>query len=161
MKEVLYKTKEAAEKALDEIVNKGLNNATDLCCAKDAMKILTDVATIEAIERAQWAEEESRRSMQSMRSMAGGNSYGQSYGDPYWMEESMRRSRNSLGQFTSRAQGQSQAQGGGSSYEYGYSGHSVNDMMVQSLERTITPDMSEIEKQRIYEQIRMIRERKD
>lgn len=154
MKEVLYKTKEEAEKALGEIVSKGLNNPADLCCAKDAIKILTDVATIEAMERAQWTDEESRR---SMRSMAGGNSYGQSYGDPYWMEESMRRGRNSLGQFTSRAQGQSQ----GSSYEYGYSGHSVNDMMVQSLERTITPDMSEIEKQRIYEQIRMIRERKD
>lgn len=157
MKEVLYKTRDAAEKALDEMVSKGFNNAADLCCAKDAVKILAEVATIEAMERAQWTEEESRRSMQSMRSMAGGNSYGQSYTDPYWTEESMRRGRNSLGQFTSRAQGQ----GGGSSYEYGYSGHSVNDMMIQSLERTITPDMTEVERQRIYEQIRQIRERKD
>lgn len=147
MNEVLYKTRNAAEKALGEIVDKGLNNPTDLCCALDGVKILAQVATIEAMERAQWTEEEPRR----MRSMAtNGNSYGMSYADPYWESESMRRARNSLGQFTSRM-----------SYDDGYSGHSVNDMMIQSLERTINPDMSEVEKQRIYEQIRMIRERKD
>lgn len=146
MKDVLYKTREEAEKALGEIVSKGLNNPADLCCAKDAVKILTEIATIEAMERAQWTEEESRRM-----------SYGNSYTDPYWMQESMRRGRNSLGQFTSREMGPSYNAG----YGNGYSGHSVNDMMVQSLERTITPDMTEVEKQRIYEQIRMIRERKD
>lgn len=147
MNEVLYKTRNAAEKALGEIVDKGLNNPTDLCCALDGVKILAQVATIEAMERAQWTEEEPRR----MRSMAtNGNSYGMSYADPYWESESMRRARNSIGQFTSRM-----------SYDDGYSGHSVNDMMIQSLERTINPDMSEVEKQRIYEQIRMIRERKD
>jgi hypothetical protein len=147
MKDVLYRAREEAEKALGEMVNKGFNNASDLCCAKDAVKILTNVATIEAMERAQWTEEESRR---MQRSMAAGVPYGSSYTDPYWEQESMRRGRNSLGQVTSRM-----------SYDDGYSGHSVNDMMVQSLERTITPDMSEVEKQRIYEQIRMIRERKD
>lgn len=147
MKDVLYRAREEAEKALGEMVNKGFNNASDLCCAKDAVKILTNVATIEAMERAQWTEEESRR---MQRSMATGVPYGSSYTDPYWEQESMRRGRNSLGQFTSRM-----------GYDDGYSGHSVNDMMVQSLERTITPDMSEVEKQRIYEQIRMIRERKD
>lgn len=146
MKDVLYKTREEAEKALGEIVSKGLNNPADLCCAKDAVKILTEIDTIEAMERAQWTDEESRRM-----------SYGNSYTDPYWMQESMRRGRNSLGQFTSREMGPSYNAG----YGNGYSGHSVNDMMVQSLERTITPDMSEVEKQRIYEQIRMIRERKD
>lgn len=146
MKDVLYKTREEAEKALSEIVSKGLNNPADLCCAKDAVKILTEIATIEAMERAQWTEEESRRM-----------SYGNSYTDPYWMQESMRRGRNSLGQFTSGEMEPSYNAG----YGNGYSGHSVNDMMVQSLERTITPDMSEVEKQRIYEQIRMIRERKD
>lgn len=146
MKDVLYKTREEAEKALGEIVSKGLNNPADLCCAKDAVKILTEIATIEAMERAQWTDDESRRM-----------SYGNSYTDPYWMQESMRRGRNSLGQFTSREMGPSYNAG----YGNGYSGHSVNDMMVQSLERTITPDMSEVEKQRIYEQIRMIRERKD
>ena len=147
MNDVLYRARGEAEKALGEMVNKGFNNASDLCCAKDAVKILTNVATIEAMERAQWTEEESRR---MQRSMAAGVPYGSSYTDPYWEQESMRRGRNSLGQFTSRM-----------SYDDGYSGHSVNDMMVQSLERTITPDMSEVEKQRIYEQIRMIRERKD
>lgn len=147
MKDVLYRAREEAEKALGEMVNKGFNNASDLCCAKDAVKILANVATIEAMERAQWTEEESRR---MQRSMATGVPYGSSYTDPYWEQESMRRGRNSLGQFTSRM-----------NYDGGYSGHSVNDMMVQSLERTITPDMSEVEKQRIYEQIRMIRERKD
>lgn len=147
MKDVLYRAREEAEKALGEMVNKGFNNASDLCCAKDAVKILANVATIEAMERAQWTEEESRR---MQRSIATGVPYGSSYTDPYWEQESMRRGRNSLGQFTSRM-----------SYDGGYSGHSVNDMMVQSLERTITPDMSEVEKQRIYEQIRMIRERKD
>jgi hypothetical protein len=147
MKYVCYRAREEAEKALGEMVNKGFNNASDLCCAKDAVKILTNVATIEAMERAQWTEEESRR---MQRSMTAGVPYGSSYTDPYWEQESMRRGRNSLGQFTSRM-----------SYDDGYSGHSVNDMMVQSLERTITPDMSEVEKQRIYEQIRMIRERKD
>ena len=147
MKDVLYRAREEAEKALSEMVNKGFNNAADLCCAKDAVKILTNVATIEAMERAQWTEEESRR---MQRSMAPGVPYGSSYTDPYLEQESTRRGRNSLGQFTSRM-----------GYDDGYSGHSVNDMMVQSLERTITPDMSEVEKQRIYEQIRMIRERKD
>lgn len=146
MKDVLYKTREEAEKALGEIVSKGLNNPADLCCAKDAVKILTEIATIEAMERAQWTDDESRRM-----------SYGNSYTDPYWMQESMRRGRNSLGRFTSREMGPSYNAG----YGNGYSGHSVNDMMVQSLERTITPDMTEVEKQRIYEQIRMIRERKD
>ena len=147
MKDVLYRAREEAEKALVDLVNKGFNNASDLCCAKDAVKILANVATIEAMERAQWTEEESRR---MQRSMTTGVPYGSSYTDPYWEQESMRRGRNSLGQFTSRM-----------NYDGGYSGHSVNDMMVQSLERTITPDMSEVEKQRIYEQIRMIRERKD
>lgn len=147
MKDVLYRAREEAEKALGDLVNKGFNNASDLCCAKDAVKILANVATIEAMERAQWTEEESRR---MQRSMTAGVPYGSSYTDPYWEQESMRRGRNSLGQFTSRM-----------NYDGGYSGHSVNDMMVQSLERTITPDMSEVEKQRIYEQIRMIRERKD
>lgn len=147
MKDVLYRAREEAEKALGEMVNKGFNNAADLCCAKDAVKILTNVATIEAMERAQWTEEESRR---MQRSMTTGVPYGSSYTDPYWEQESMRRGRNALGQYTSRM-----------AYDDGYSGHSVNDMMVQSLERTITPDMSEVEKQRIYEQIRMIRERKD
>ena len=146
MKDVLYKTREEAEKALNEIVSKGLNNPADLCCAKDTVKILREIATIEAMERAQWTDEESRRM-----------SYGNSYADPYWKQESMRRGRNSLGQFTSREMEPSYNAG----YGNGYSGHSVNDMMVQSLERTITPDMSEVEKQRIYEQIRMIRERKD
>lgn len=146
MKDVLYKTREEAEKALSEIVSKGLNNPADLCCAKDAVKILTEIATIEAMERAQWTDDESRRM-----------SYGNSYTDPYWMQESMRRGRNSLGQFTSREMEPSYNAG----YGNGYSGHSVNDMMIQSLERTITPDMTEVEKQRIYEQIRMIRERKD
>lgn len=47
------------------------------------------------------------------------------------------------------------------SYDHGYSGHSVNDVMIMALERSITPDMSEMEKQRIYDQIKMIRERKD
>jgi hypothetical protein len=60
----------------------------------------------------------------------------------------MARNRNAVGQ-------------GGNSYNQGYSGHSVNDIMIQSLERAITPDMSEMERQRIMEQIRMIRERKD
>lgn len=146
MKDVLYRAREEAEKALSEIVSKGLNNPADLCCAKDAVKILTEIATIEAMERAQWTDEESRRM-----------SYGNSYTDPYWKQESMRRGRNSLGQFTSREMEPSYNAG----YGNGYSGHGVNDMMVQSLERTITPDMTEVEKQRIYEQIRMIRERKD
>lgn len=145
MKDVLYRAREEAEKALGEMVNKGFNNAGDLCCAKDAVKILTNVATIEAMERAQWTEEESRR---MQRSMTTGMPYG-TY-DPYWEQESMRRGRNALGQYTSHM-----------GYDGGYSGHSVNDMMIQSLERTITPDMTEVEKQRIYEQIRMIRERKD
>mgnify|MGYP007122045638 CR=1 FL=1 len=152
MKDVLYRAREEAEKALGEMVNKGFNNAGDLCCAKDAVKILTNVATIEAMERAQWTDDESRR---MQRSMTTGMPYG-TY-DPYWEQESMRRGRNSLGQFTSREMEPSYNAG----YGNGYSGHSVNDMMVQSLERTITPDMTEVEKQRIYEQIRMIRERKD
>lgn len=142
MKDVLYRAREEAEKALGELVNKGFTNASDLCCAKDAVKILTNVATIEAMERAQWTEEESRRMH--------GVSYGYAYNDPYWEAESMRRGRNALGQFTSRMD-----------YDHGYSGHSVNDIMIQSLERSITPEMNEVERQRIYDQIRAIRERKD
>ena len=75
--------------------------------------------------------------------------------DPYYMQESMRQGRNALGQYTSRDGGPYQT------YDHGYSGHSVNDVMIMALERSITPDMSEIEKQRIYDQIKMIRERKD
>lgn len=149
MKDVLYRAREEAEKTLGELVNKGFNNASDLCCAKDAVKILTNVATIEAMERAQWTGEESRRMH--------GVSYGYSYNDPYWEAESMRRGRNALGQFTSRGmEPQSRMD-----YDHGYSGHSVNDIMIQSLERSITPDMNEVERQRIYDQIRAIRERKD
>lgn len=148
MKEVLYRTRDLLERKLDESVNQGNLNPTELDCMYKAVKTLGQIATIEAMERAQWTEEESRR--------LHGMGQGYSYNDPYHMHESMARNRNAMGQFTSRESGQ-----GGNSYNQGYSGHSVNDIMVQSLERAITPDMSEMERQRIMEQIRMIRERKD
>lgn len=141
MKEVLYRTRDLLERKLDESVNQGNLNPTELDCMYKAVKTLAQIATIEAMERAQWTEEESRR--------LHGMGQGYSYNDPYYMNESM-------GQFTSRERGQ-----GSNSYNQSYSGHSVNDIMVQSLERAITPDMSEMERQRIMEQIRMIRERKD
>lgn len=143
MKDVLYRTKDLLERKLEETVNRGDMNSGELECVYKAVKTLGQIATIEAMERAQWTEEESRRMH--------GVSYGHQYNDPYWEAESMRRGRNALGQFTSR----------GMDYDHGYSGHSVNDMMIQSLERTITPDMTEVERQRIYDQIRQIRERKD
>ena len=87
------------------------------------------------MERGQWENEESRRMM-----------YDPNRVDPYYMQESMRRGRNA---------------GPYPTYDHGYSGHSVNDVMIMALERSITPDMSEMEKQRIYDQIKMIRERKD
>lgn len=146
MKDVLYKTREAAENTLCDLVNKGFNNPQDLCSGLDAVKILAQIATIEAMERAQWTEEESRR----MR----GVSYGYSYNDPYWEAESMRRGRNSLGQYTSREMPPMR-------YDGGHSGHSINDIMIASLERSITPEMSDFERQRVMEEIRQLRERKD
>lgn len=144
MNEVLYRTKELLERKLGETVNSGNMNAQELDCTYKAVKTLAQIATIEAMERAQWEHEESRRMMYDPKRV-----------DPYYSQESMRRGRNALGQYTSRD--------GGSypTYNHGYSGHSVNDVMIMALERSITPDMSEIEKQRIYDQIKMIRERKD
>lgn len=144
MNEVLYRTKELLERKLGETVNSGNMNAQELDCTYKAVKTLAQIATIEAMERSQWEHEESRHMM-----------YDPNRVDPYYMQESMRRGRNALGQYTSRD--------GGSynTYDHGYSGHSVNDVMIMALERSITPDMSEIEKQRIYDQIKMIRERKD
>lgn len=144
MNEVLYRTKELLERKLGETVNSGNMNAQELDCTYKAVKTLAQIATIEAMERSQWEHEESRRMM-----------YDPNRVDPYYSQESMRRGRNALGQYTSHD--------GGSypTYNQGYSGHSVNDVMIMALERSITPDMSEIEKQRIYDQIKMIRERKD
>lgn len=139
MNEVLYRTKELLERKLGETVNSGNMNAQELDCTYKAVKTLAQIATIEAMERSQWENEESRRVMY----------------DPYYMQESMRRGRNALGQYTSRDAGPYPT------YDHGYSGHSVNDVMIMALERSITPDMSEMEKQRIYDQIKMIRERKD
>jgi hypothetical protein len=144
MNEVLYRTKDLLERKLGETVNSGNMNAQELDCTYKAVKTLAQIATIEAMERGQWEQEESRRMM-----------YDPNRVDPYYMQESMRRGRNALGQYTSRDAGPYQ------SYDHGYSGHSVNDVMIMALERSITPDMSEIEKQRIYDQIKMIRERKD
>jgi hypothetical protein len=144
MNEVLYRTKELLERKLGETVNSGNMNAQELDCTYKAVKTLAQIATIEAMERGQWEQEESRRMM-----------YDPNRVDPYYMQESMRRGRNALGQYTSRDAGPYQ------SYDHGYSGHSVNDVMIMALERSITPDMSEMEKQRIYDQIKMIRERKD
>lgn len=143
MKEVLHKTKELLERKLDETVSTGNMSANELECVYKAVKTLGQIATIEAMERAQWTEEESRR----MHGMSYSGSY--PHYEPYWENESMRH-RNALGQFTS-----------GTGFDRGYSGHSVNDRMIESLERTITPDMSDMERQRVMEQIRMIRERKD
>lgn len=144
MNEVLYRTKELLERKLGETVNSGNMNAQELDCTYKAVKTLAQIATIETMERSQWEHEESRRMM-----------YDPNRVDPYYSQESMRRGRNALGQYTSHD--------GGSypTYDHGYSGHSVNDVMIMALERSITPDMSEIEKQRIYDQIKMIRERKD
>ena len=144
MNDVLYKTKELIERKLGETVAGGNMNAQELDCTYKAVKTLAQIATIEAMERAQWEKDESRRMM-----------YDPNRVDPYYMQESMRQGRNTLGQYTSRTDRPY------STYEHGYSGHSVNDVMVMALERSITPDMSEMEKQRIYDQIKQIRERKD
>lgn len=144
MNEILYRTKELLERKLGETVNSGNMNAQELDCTYKAVKTLAQIATIEAMERNQWENEESRRMM-----------YDPNRVDPYYMRESMRRGRNALGQYTSHDAGSYPT------YDHGYSGHSVNDVMIMALERSITPDMSEMEKQRIYDQIKMIRERKD
>ena len=144
MNDVLYKTKELIERKLGETVAGGNMNAQELDCTYKAVKTLSQIATIEAMENSQWEQDESRRMMYDLNRV-----------DPYYMQESMRRGRNALGQYTSRAGGPY------ATYEHGYSGHSVNDVMVMALERSITPDMSEMEKQRIYDQIKQIRERKD
>jgi hypothetical protein len=145
MNDVLYKTKELLERKLGESVSSGNIPPQELDCVYKAVKTLGQIATIDAMERAQWEKEESRR---MSRAMSQGMPYDATFTDPYYMHESMARNRNAMGQ-------------GGDSYNQGYSGHSVNDIMIQSLERAITPDMSEMERQRIMEQIRMIRERKD
>ena len=137
MKDVMYRTRDLLERKIDEVVSKGDINSGELECVYKAVKTIAQIATIEAMERGQWTDERSGRM------------------DPYWHDESWRRGRNALGQFTSRGMEPMM------DYDHGYSGHSVNDMMVQSLERTITPDMTEVERQRIYDQIRQIRERKD
>ena len=144
MNEVLYRTKDLLERKLGETVNSGNMNAQELDCTYKAVKTLAQIATIEAMERGQWENEESRRMM-----------YDPNRVDTYYMQESMRQGRNALGQYTSRDAGPYPT------YDHGYSGHSVNDVMIMALERSITPDMSEMEKQRIYDQIKMIRERKD
>jgi hypothetical protein len=145
MNDVLYRTKELLERKLGETVNSGNMNAQELDCTYKAVKTLAQIATIEAMERSQWENEESRR---MSRAMSQGMPYDATFTDPYYMHESIARNRNAMGQFTSRESGQ-----GGNSYNQGYSGHSVNDVMIMALERSITPDMSEIEKQRIYDQI--------
>lgn len=144
MNETLYRTKELLERKLGETVNSGNMNAQELDCTYKAVKTLAQIATIEAMERSQWEHDESRRVM-----------YDPNRVDPYYSQESTRRGRNALGQYTSRDCGSY------TNYDHGYSGHSVNDVMIMALERSITPDMSELEKQRIYDQIKMIRERKD
>lgn len=46
-------------------------------------------------------------------------------------------------------------------YERGYSGHSVNDRMIASLEREMDMAESEYDRNKIMEEIRRLREKKD
>ena len=80
MNEVIDRTKYLRERKLGETVNSGNMNAQELDCTYKAVKTLAQIATIEAMERSQWENEESRRMM-----------YDPNRVDPYYMQESMIR----------------------------------------------------------------------
>jgi hypothetical protein len=140
MNDIMYKTKELFEKKIGEVINKGDINPNEMDCVYKAVKSIGQIATIEAMERARWTEEESRR----MQTVSHGYPY--EHYPVYDHDVSMARSRNALGQFTS--------------HDSGYSGHSVNDRMIDQLEHMITPTTPDYERQEIMEQIRQIREKK-
>lgn len=140
MNDIMYKTKELLEKKIGEVINKGDINPNEMDCVYKAVKSIGQIATIEAMERARWTEEESRR----MQTVSHGYPY--EHYPVYDRDASMARSRNAIGQFTS--------------HDSGYSGHSVNDRMIDQLEHMITPTTPDYERQEIMEQIRQIREKK-
>lgn len=74
------------------------------------------------------------------------------YGDDYSTRRtSMRRGRGADGRYMSRS----------GSYDRGYSGHSVTDRMIASLEREMDMAESDYDRKKIQDEIHRLRESKD
>ena len=150
---MLEKTREALEEHIQLIIRKGGN------MTPPDIEILTkDLCALEALKRIEQGE--SQNSFQ-----ANGNSY--------------RRGRGANGQFVSRDSGNSgyyddascygdrgnsaHSRDGGSSNRYydgnsGYSGHSIQDRMIDQLERMIDEAKTEHERQTVQDWIRRLKD---
>ena len=127
---------------LEKIVNAGTINPTEVKNVTDAVCLMLKVKEYE-----QWLEDEEMDAQYSNRG--------------YSMDRDMsyRRGRDaSTGQYVSRDYGRSYARmpHGHFSYDSGYSSHSINDRMIDSLERMMDTASGDYERQEIQKAISML-----
>ena len=144
MHEVLEKLKKQTEKELEKITAKDDMTPTELENAKKAvclMKEIQEVEMGEAIGEASGYSQASYRgnSYRRGRDADSGRYISRSYEGPY-----------------AESRGGSYRQSGGNSYEQGYSGHSINDRMIDNLERMMDEAGTEHERQSIMNAIHRI-----
>lgn len=142
MFETMNDSKSLLMKEIGKINAKGDISPSELDNLCKAYKTLREISTIEAMD--DYGDQSYGRG----RSMRIDNSYGYDYP---MRGESYRRGRGADGRYVSRD----------GSYERGYSGHSVNDRMIASLEREMDMAESEYDRNKIMEEIRRLREKKD
>lgn len=162
MYETNEKTVRLLKQKIDEVVNKGDISPSEMECVEKAYETISLIKGIEAMDE-EFGYGNSFARERSMR-RGGGQSRGQGQGSSngYWPvhyrddEESYRRGRGADGRYVSR-----ESRGRGGSYNEGYSGHSVNDRMIASLEYEMDNAESEYDRQKIQEEIRRLREAKN
>lgn len=146
MFETMNESKSLLIKEIGKINAKGDISPSELDNLCKAYKTLREISTIEAMD--DYGDQSYGRG----RSMRMDNAYGYSYGHDYPMRgESYRRGRGADGRYVSRD----------GSYDSGYSGHSVTDRMIASLEREMDMAETEYDRNKIQEEIRRLREKKD
>ena len=142
MNEVLDRLQKQLEREIEQIVNRADMSPIELENAKMAVCLIKE---IQEVKMGKALEE------------AGGYSNA-SYG-AYSYRDSYRRGRDAnTGRYISRAYNDSYANNsrGGESYEYGYSGHSIKDRMIDRLEQMMDEAHTEYEKKTITDAIHQI-----
>lgn len=166
--QTLERLEELVNRELGKNVDKGSLNPAEIDSVNKAVTVLEKIESIHKIC-------EERRAMNQSSDMSSGAFYNirnypnpMSGGSSYGWDEQMTSGRSMRNPMTGRYMsygydgGMSYAnQGSQSSQRDNYSGHSVNDRMVDALERMMDSAKSEFEKQQILDKIKMIRNSPD
>lgn len=168
--------KELVTRELRKNVEKGSMNPAEVDSVSKAVNVLEKIAKIEQIcketEMMEQNPDAYSGAFYNIRNFPPmshdrGNSYRNSYGYDWEPEMgySGERGRSSrTGRYTSRGDysgERSYENMGGNQSRDSYSGHSINDRMIDQLERMMDAATSEFEKQQILEKIKMIRNSPD